>query len=220
MQEVLAKVCQSIDRWNPDESKGTLRGWLYRITSNTSIDELKKRARRPGVAGGSHVQAQMEQLPTSGDDDASLFRTEYRRELLRLAANAVRSEFSDSTWDAFRRISIDGRDAKGIGLNLSSRFVIRHIDCLARRAGREGQEGAQPATGIQDVSQSLARSSAAGSRQRLNRSCTSARILELERAGCALASQGAFLDFCASISPGGHMFDFRLPGREPTAKEY
>jgi RNA polymerase sigma factor (sigma-70 family) len=115
-QDVLAKVYQSIESWDPDSSKGSFRGWLFRITSNTSINSLKKLA-RVQATGDTQVRDQLAQLP-SRDEDASLFRAEYRRELFRYAASAVRGEFSDASWTAFWTTSIDGADAKSAAAEL------------------------------------------------------------------------------------------------------
>ena len=43
-QDVLTRVAKAVDGWDPDRSKGTFRGWLYRITRNVSVDYLRKAA--------------------------------------------------------------------------------------------------------------------------------------------------------------------------------
>jgi RNA polymerase sigma factor (sigma-70 family) len=127
-QDVLAKVYQSIESWDPDASKGSFRGWLYRITSNTSINALKKLARSQGT-GDTQVHDKLEQLPGREDQDASLFRAEYRRQLFRHAANTVRGEFSDTSWKAFWMTSVDGADAKGaaaeLGMSVGAVYTAR-----------------------------------------------------------------------------------------------
>lgn len=126
-QDVLAKVHQSIERWDPDASKGSFRGWLFRITSNTSINALKKLARSQAT-GDTHFRDKLAQLP-GRDDDASLFRAEYRRELFRYAASAVRGEFSDTSWKAFWMTNVDGADAKSaaaeLGISLGALYTAK-----------------------------------------------------------------------------------------------
>jgi RNA polymerase sigma factor (sigma-70 family) len=115
-QDVLAKVYLSIEEWDSDAAKGSFRGWLFRITSNTSINVLKKLARSQ-AAGDTQVRGQLAQLP-GRDEDASLFRVEYRRELLRYAASVARGEFSDASWTAFWMTSMDGADANSAAAKL------------------------------------------------------------------------------------------------------
>jgi RNA polymerase sigma factor (sigma-70 family) len=125
-QDVLAKVHQSIESWDPDASKGSFRGWLFRITFNTSINALQKLARSQAT-GDTQVLDKLAQLP--GRDDASLFRAEYRRELFRYAASTVRGEFSDASWKAFWMTSVDGADAKSaaaeLGISLGALYTAK-----------------------------------------------------------------------------------------------
>lgn len=117
-QEVLSRVHRSIEAWDPDKSKGTFRGWLYRITANTSINVLKKLARHPQAVGDTHVGELLDRVPCSADEDTSLFRAEYRRELFRFVANAVRGEFGEASWSAFWKTGIEGKDAKSVAAEL------------------------------------------------------------------------------------------------------
>jgi RNA polymerase sigma-70 factor (ECF subfamily) len=141
-QEVLSRVHQSIESWDPDKSKGTFRGWLYRVTANTSINVLKKLARHPRATGDSDIGVLIGQLPASVDEDSSLFRAEYRRELFRFVANAVRGEFSETSWDAFWKTTVDGKDAKcaaaELGLSVGAVYtakcrVLSRIRQMAQR---------------------------------------------------------------------------------------
>jgi RNA polymerase sigma-70 factor (ECF subfamily) len=61
LQEVFLRAWQHADAF--DETRGTVRGWLYGIAHNLALNELRRRRRRP----------QMQQPPASDDSDGDDF---------------------------------------------------------------------------------------------------------------------------------------------------
>ena len=127
-QEVLAKVSKSLQRWDPDKSKGTFGGWVYRLVANATMDVFRKRVRQTQGSGDTQTMKLLEQSVLTETDETQL-RNEYRRELFEQAANAVRSEFSNATWNAFWLTSVDGMSvenaAKKLSLSKGSIYVAR-----------------------------------------------------------------------------------------------
>lgn len=118
VQDVFGAVLYGISQFRRDTPQHTFRGWLWTITVNKIRDHHRKRAMRPQAAGGSEARARIEQLP---EFFSSLSETESTRDdthLVRRALELVRDEFSEQTWQAFWRATIEGHSAAEIAADL------------------------------------------------------------------------------------------------------
>ena len=127
-QEVLLAVAGAIERWEPDPNRASFRTWLFRIARNLMINLLKQKQRLPLAAGGTDMIELLHQHPDR-DGDSEWFDHEFRRELFRWAAERVRGEFRESTWQAFWRTCVDGEDitlvAERLKLSVGAMYVAR-----------------------------------------------------------------------------------------------
>jgi RNA polymerase sigma-70 factor (ECF subfamily) len=101
VQDVLAAVARSIDAWLARPERGLFRAWLLRIARNLAINALTRPKHRPIGTGNSDMVHWLSQQPDTSSAAASQFDLEYRRELFRWAAEQVREEVADRTWQAF-----------------------------------------------------------------------------------------------------------------------
>ena len=128
-QQVLMAVAERVEDWNPDRSRGSFRGWLYRVARNLIVNLLVQRERHPQATGDSNVQQWINQQPAPAADESALFDLEYRRQLFRWAARHIRGEFRPSTWDAFWRTSVEGcaikRAAEELELSVGAVYIAR-----------------------------------------------------------------------------------------------
>jgi RNA polymerase sigma-70 factor (ECF subfamily) len=109
-QEVFVAVAAAIERWDPDPSRGSFRGWLFCIARNMAINFLSRtRPENVGV-GGTGFRCLLEQQPEATAEEVTLFGREYRREAFRWAAGEIRPQFQDSTWRAFWATAVEGHD--------------------------------------------------------------------------------------------------------------
>jgi RNA polymerase sigma-70 factor (ECF subfamily) len=111
-QEVFRAVAGAIDRWDPDPSRGSFRGWLFRIAHNLMLNFLANARRRPVSPGESAVHDLLNAQAAPSHEDSSQFGLEYRRRLFQWAAEKVRGEFRESSWQAFSQTAVEGKRVK------------------------------------------------------------------------------------------------------------
>ncbi|MEI8017208.1 MAG: sigma-70 family RNA polymerase sigma factor [Schlesneria sp.] len=103
-QQVILAVTQAVDDWQPDGREASFRRWLFTIARNLALKFIQRgEARgegRRGV-GGSEMIDLLKNLPEPEHRTVVAFDDEYRNEIFELAAEKARSEFRESTWQAF-----------------------------------------------------------------------------------------------------------------------
>ena len=114
-QDVLTRVAKAVNQFDPDEA-GTFRGWISRITRNLVIDFLRSKQRRQLTADDTSVRQIIESLPT--EEDSRWFDLEHRRQVFSWAAEKIKSEFQDSTWNAFWRTAVQQHSVKAVAADL------------------------------------------------------------------------------------------------------
>jgi RNA polymerase sigma-70 factor (ECF subfamily) len=129
MQELFLAVSRSIERFDPARERGSFRGWLRRVARNLVINWMKRSERRTVAAGGSNLQALLDQLPTADGPESAEFDRELRQALFQRAAQQVRGEVQEATWQAFWQTSIDGtapaEAARKLGMTVGAVRVAR-----------------------------------------------------------------------------------------------
>jgi RNA polymerase sigma-70 factor (ECF subfamily) len=149
-QEIFRAVAGAIDRYDPDPSRGSFRGWLFKIARNLMINLLAARRVRPQATGDSDVQEMLERVPAPDGAETAFFDAEYRRELLFWATERVRGEFRKSTWQAFWLTAVEGVDpkaaAQAAGISVGAVYIARSR-VMARLKAVIGQVEGEPGTG-------------------------------------------------------------------------
>jgi len=111
-QQVLMAVAGRVGQWDPDRAHGTFRGWLFRVTRNLMVNLMINRRRHPPGKGGSDVLRLLNEKTAPAGEESVLFDIEYRRQVFRWAAQQVRREFREATWDLFWQTCVDGCEIK------------------------------------------------------------------------------------------------------------
>ncbi|MDR3618726.1 MAG: sigma-70 family RNA polymerase sigma factor [Paludisphaera borealis] len=146
-QEVFRAVAGAIDRWDPDPARGSFRSWLFRIARNLIVNLLAARKRQSAGygTGDTDTMALLEAQPAVEPEASALFDIEYRRRLFAWAAERVRGEVHESTWQAFWRTGVEGQDvpsvAKALGLSPGAVYVARSRVMARLRREIESVEG-------------------------------------------------------------------------------
>ena len=114
VQEVFGAVARAIDRYDPDPSKGSFRGWLSRIARNLILDALAARRRHPPGAGDTDVHRMLDARPAPSPEETAFFQIEYRRRAFAWAAERVRDEVSPLAWQVFWLAGVEGQNASTV----------------------------------------------------------------------------------------------------------
>ncbi len=129
-QDVFRTVADAIERWDPDPAKGSFRSWLSLVARNLIVNLLSARRRQTASfgAGGTEMVELLKAQP-AGDLDSALFDIEYRRQIFARATQCARVHFQETTWLAFWRTAVEGRDlsavAAELGLTAGALYVAR-----------------------------------------------------------------------------------------------
>ena len=128
VQEVFQVVSTRINSYDADRAGASFRGWLWGITKNKLRELSRHRKSQPQAAGGTDAQHQLNQLPAvppEEDDEAT--GVDVTTRLVQRALHAIRANFSDRTWQAFERATLEGHAAADIAtdLNMSAAAVYK-----------------------------------------------------------------------------------------------
>ena len=118
MQDVLRSVAGAAERLNYDPAKGTFRGWLYSVTRNKIFNFLDKQRHHARGSGDSGSQRRLEEL-AAPEEDREEWDRDYERHRFNWAAERIREEFQETTWQAFWMTAVDGLSAKDAGSKLT-----------------------------------------------------------------------------------------------------
>jgi RNA polymerase sigma-70 factor (ECF subfamily) len=108
VQAAFAAVVERLAEWHGRRGRGRFRPWLLAIARNIAVNQLCRQ--RPGAvgAGGEAWPEVMDSIAADQSQCAMEFDAEYRRELFRRAADRVRTDVTESTWQAFQLTQLDG----------------------------------------------------------------------------------------------------------------
>ena len=107
VQEVLMAVAQSVEKWLKRNDRGSFRAWLLRIAHNETVDMVTARSTRKIGCDGEHGQRLLEQVALR-DDISSFVEQEHERAVFQWAADRVKQEVADHTWQAFWLTEVEG----------------------------------------------------------------------------------------------------------------
>ena len=114
MQEVLRAVARTIKRLDYDPNRGSFRGWLFTVVRNKLRNFMASRQRQCRGSGDSRVRELLQEQPAPEEDPAELWERECERRQFAWAAERVRSEVQETTWQAFQRTAIDGQSGQEV----------------------------------------------------------------------------------------------------------
>ena len=141
VQDVLSVLVKEIPRFEHNGRAGAFRSWLRTITVHCLRRFWRARIYRADAAGGSDWEEHLRQLedPTSGL--SKLWDDEHDRHVLRKLLAMIEPDFQATTWQAFRRVVLDGVPAAKVAadLGLSVNAVVLAKSRGLQRLRQEAQ---------------------------------------------------------------------------------
>ncbi len=104
-QKVFVSIARSVERWQPGDGLPPFRAWVRQIAQNEILKSLTRR-KPDQAAGSSSAQLELLSIEDPADATAELLH-ESRREVFRWAAEAIRPEFTATTWSMFWEATIE-----------------------------------------------------------------------------------------------------------------
>jgi RNA polymerase sigma-70 factor (ECF subfamily) len=114
-QDVLAVVVRRLPEFDHNGRTGAFRNWLKTITINCLREHWKSQARSARTAAESKLDAWAD--PAS--DMSADWDREHDTHLLTRLLALLEPEFAPATWQAFRKLVIDGEAASAVAQSLS-----------------------------------------------------------------------------------------------------
>lgn len=116
VQDVFRTVCCKIDDFQRDGQASRFRGWLWVITRNRVRLFFRKLGTQPH--GGSSAVDALAQIPDLWQREDEPSTGAEVQHLVRRALASIKPHFSETSWQAFWRMAIDGQSAADVAEEL------------------------------------------------------------------------------------------------------
>lgn len=140
VQEVLSIVVRKLPAFERQRT-GSFRTWLRSITVNCLRESWRADRFRPSAAGGSQFQQVLDQMADPNSQLSQLWNKEHDQHVLQSLLNQVRPSLPEDTWQAFKRVSVDGHTAahvaEDLGITVNSVYIAKsRVMSKIRELGR------------------------------------------------------------------------------------
>lgn len=127
-QQVFTSISRAIHRWVPKASGPPFRAWLTTIAGNAITTALTRQP-RDRATGSASTDNLLNREPVDSDVAAEM-QIQARLEVVRWAAEQIRREFSDQTWDIFWQTAMEEVSVTELveksGRTAGAIYVARH----------------------------------------------------------------------------------------------
>jgi RNA polymerase sigma factor (sigma-70 family) len=130
-QIVFQEILKEMPRLDYDPQKGLFRGWLFRVVHNQLCKMIERDKRSPRGTGLSSNQQLLDEQPDRADSDAEaeLWEQEYQRQVFLLAVERLKCQLTDSSWQAFWLMAVEGKSAhetaEALGLTVGAVYTAK-----------------------------------------------------------------------------------------------
>lgn len=147
VQEVFRSVFRGIAEFrgaDNSQNGSSFRGWLWVITRNQVRLFFRRRDGAARAVGGTDAQMQFAEQPDSTPelDEVEPDAEQTRRQVLQRALELVKSDFNETTWQAFARITLQGCSISEVAVELElTENAVRQAKFRVLRRLREELDG-------------------------------------------------------------------------------
>ena len=142
VQDVLAVVVREMPRFEHNQRAGAFRRWLRTILVNRLRGFWRARENRPQAGGDSDLGQMLDQLEDPQSGLSQLWDKEHDRHVMARLLEQIEAEVRPPTWQAFRRVVLDGKDeetvATELGISVNAVFIAKSR--VLARLRREAQD--------------------------------------------------------------------------------
>ncbi|MCE9534402.1 MAG: sigma-70 family RNA polymerase sigma factor [Planctomycetes bacterium] len=129
VQEVLTVVLRRFPDFKHNQRAGAFRAWLRSITLNCTRDFWKANRIRPKAAGGTEFGAILDQTADPDNPLSQAWDREHDLHVTRKLLEMIEPQFTAKSWEAFRRLALEGaaadQVAKELGLTVNAVFIAK-----------------------------------------------------------------------------------------------
>jgi RNA polymerase sigma factor (sigma-70 family) len=117
-QDTFRNLARVASEFNYDPSRGSFRGWLLTVARNEVRKFFLRKNRQASGSGDSGVRSFLEAVPSEQDDE-KVWEQQYQLHMFHWAAERVKHEFRDNTWQAFWRTIVDNEPIENVASDLA-----------------------------------------------------------------------------------------------------
>jgi RNA polymerase sigma factor (sigma-70 family) len=125
-QEVLQAVAAHAGRFDYDPSRGSFRGWLFRVTLN-KLRDLVARRKAQAVGSGDTGVHEVLANAASADGDEDAWDQHHAWRLFLWAADKARVDFREKTWQAFWCTAVEQQPVEVVSRELQLSTGAIHV---------------------------------------------------------------------------------------------
>ncbi|MEX2140368.1 MAG: sigma-70 family RNA polymerase sigma factor [Pirellulales bacterium] len=125
-QDVLQAVATHAERFDYDASRGSFRGWLFRVTLN-KLRDLVARRKAHAVGSGDTGVHELLVNTAAADSDEAAWDQQHAWRLFLWAAEKSRVDFREKTWQAFWRTTVEQEPVSQVASDLKLSAGAIHV---------------------------------------------------------------------------------------------
>ena len=129
-QDVMTTLIQELPRFHYDKQRGSFRSWLLKIAMNRLAGFWRSRRGHAAATGGTDFQQLLNDLQDQNSQASQLWNAEHDRHVTSRLLEMIEPEFEPTTWQAFRRVAIDGEKpavvATELGMTVNAVTIAKH----------------------------------------------------------------------------------------------